>query len=200
MTARICIVTAGHLSTCPRMLKAADALHASGHRVRVVSVNHTAWATAGDRAVMSRRTWEWTPIDYARESASVKRLTTGIRFLAAREVASAIGASRVSLAVARRVVSRTYDEIVRAITAAPADFVYGGTTGALAAIATAAERLRVPYALDLEDFHSEEQNPPHGLFVGSIVERIERDVLPGARFLTAGSPMIAEAYTAKYGV
>ena len=36
MSARICVVTAGHLSTSPRMLKAADALHAAGYHVRVV--------------------------------------------------------------------------------------------------------------------------------------------------------------------
>jgi hypothetical protein len=36
MSRKVCIVTAGHLSTCPRMLKAADALHGR-LRVRVVS-------------------------------------------------------------------------------------------------------------------------------------------------------------------
>jgi glycosyltransferase involved in cell wall biosynthesis len=200
MTARICIVTSGHLSTCPRMLKAADALHGAGYRVRVVSVNHTPWATEGDRAVMARRHWEWTPIDYARASAPLTRLTTGARFHAARKAALVLGSSRLPLAVARRAVSRAHDEIVRAVTARPADFVYGGTTGALAAIAASAERLRVPYALDLEDFHSEEQDPPLTALVGTMVERIERDVLPGARFLTAGSPMIADAYAEKYGV
>ena len=41
MSKKVCVVTAGHLSTCPRKLKAADALHADGYVVRVVSAVHT---------------------------------------------------------------------------------------------------------------------------------------------------------------
>ena len=70
MSARICVVTAGHLSTCPRMLKAADALHAAGYAVRVVSANHTPWAQAADREVVRSRGWKWTVVDYARETAA----------------------------------------------------------------------------------------------------------------------------------
>ena len=65
----ICVVTAGHLSTCPRMLKAADALYAAGWRVRMVSASHSAWAVAADRAARATRRWGWTVIDYARETA-----------------------------------------------------------------------------------------------------------------------------------
>jgi len=36
MKPRLALVTAGHLSTCPRMLKAADALAEEGYEVSVV--------------------------------------------------------------------------------------------------------------------------------------------------------------------
>ena len=42
-------MTAGHMSTCPRMLKAADALHGAGFDVRVVSASHTPWAVEADK-------------------------------------------------------------------------------------------------------------------------------------------------------
>jgi hypothetical protein len=200
MMPRICIVTAGHLSTCPRMLKAADALHGAGYQVRVVSVNHTAWATGADRIVMDTRRWEWTPVDYARATARVTQIATGARLRAAQAVSVVAGASHTPIAVTIRAISRAHDEIVRAATTSPADFVYGGTTGALAAVAESAARLRVPYALDLEDFHSAEQGGADGAHMGALVERIEREVLGRARFLTAASPMIAEAYVDKYGV
>jgi len=58
MTPRIVVATAGHLSTTPRMLKAADALHEAGYRVRVVSANHTPWAHAADHAVIASRGWQ----------------------------------------------------------------------------------------------------------------------------------------------
>jgi len=61
MKHRICVMTAGHLSTCPRMLKAADALAEAGYRVRVVSARHTGWAAASDAEVCRRwgiTTWQ----------------------------------------------------------------------------------------------------------------------------------------------
>src|SRR5205823_503253 len=64
MTARITVVTGGHLSTSPRMLKTADALHQEGYQVRVVSVRHTPWATAADLVVRSTRTWRSDVVDY----------------------------------------------------------------------------------------------------------------------------------------
>ena len=98
-----------------------------------------------------------------------------------------------------RAYSRAHDELVDAVAAKPADLVYGGTTGALAAVAEAAHRLGVPYALDLEDFHTGERSAQVGDLT-VIAERIERLVLPGAAFLTTSSAMIADAYVDKYGL
>lgn len=200
VTPRVCVVTAGHLSTCPRMLKAADALHGAGYQVRVVSTRHVPWAWAADQETMRTRSWTWHVVDYDRTSARGARVRSGARFRAAQAVATTLGATRVPLSIARRAYSRMHDELVQAICAAPADFVYGGTTGALAAVAAGANRLGVPYALDLEDFHSAEQSGAGSGLAHALAERVERDLLPGAAFLTTGSPMIAEAYAAKYDV
>ncbi|MBI3403201.1 MAG: glycosyltransferase [Acidobacteria bacterium] len=197
---RICIVTAGHLSNCPRMLKAADALHGDGYRVRVVSVNHTAWAAEADRAIRATRAWAWTIVDYARATARIAQALTGARHRAAMMAARRLGPARVPMAVAVRASSRAHTELVRAATGEPADLVYGGSTGALAAVAESALRLGVPYGLDLEDFHSAEQEGPAGAFAGALMERIERRVLPTAKFLTASSPLISQGYADKYGV
>lgn len=197
---RICIVTAGHLSNCPRMLKAADALHGDGYRVRVVSVNHTAWAAEADRAVRTTRAWAWTVVDYARATARAAHTLTRARHHAALSAARWLGPARVPMAIAVRATSRAHTELVRAAAAEPADLVYGGSTGALAAVAESARRLGVPYGLDLEDFHSVEQEGPAGVFAGALMERIERRVLPQAKFLTASSPLISRGYADKYGV
>lgn len=200
MSAKVCVVTAGHLSTCPRMLKAADALHGAGYQVRVVSVNHTPWATAADRTVIATRSWAWTAVDYSRTTARVAQVITGARFRAAQALAAAVGPVSVPFPLAARAYSRAHAELVRAVTAESADFVYGGTTGALAAIGESAARLGVPYGIDLEDFHSAEHLDPDGAVANSLAGRIERRVLPGASCLTTSSPMIAAAYLEKYGV
>jgi hypothetical protein len=96
-------------------------------------------------------------VDYDRMSARRKQLSSGVRFRGAQAAALAAGSARVPLAIAIRGYSRMHDELVSAIASEPADFVYGGTTGALAAVASGAGQLGVRFGLDLEDFHSAEQ-------------------------------------------
>jgi len=200
---RISIVTAGHISTCPRMLKAADALAGAGYRVRVVSVQHTGWATTADAAVRRARrdAWQWTVVNYDRRRAPSTYVRSGLRARAARALVDRVGPARASLALVVRAQSRAHAELVRAVLAEDADLIYGGTSGALAAVAEAGRRRGTPYALDLEDFHSAEQDEgPAGRLADLLAERVERSVLPGAAFLTASSPAIASAYAEKYGV
>jgi hypothetical protein len=197
---RVTILTAGHLSTSPRMLKAADSLHEEGYRIRMVSTTHVPWAAATDCLLRRTRTWEWSAVDYEKSTARIRQLATGARLRAAQSLASTIGADRVPLPIAVRAYSRLHDELVRAAAAEPSDLLYGGTTGALAATAQAAKRLGVPYALDLEDFYSASQCGAGSGLAHALAARIERQLLPAAVFLTAGSPLIAEAYERGYGI
>ena len=197
--ARVTVVTSGHLSTCPRMLKSADALAADGYDVRVIATRHEPWATAADRDVASRRSWKAETITYRRGEGGSTYWWTGARHRAARAVAQAIGPARAPLALVSRAYGRVHTELVRAIAADPGDLIYGGTTGALAAIAEAARRCRTPYGVDLEDFHSGETSGADALLVDALAARVERAVLPGAAFVTAASEAIAAAYKIRDG-
>jgi hypothetical protein len=89
---------------------------------------------------------------------------------------------------------------VRAVLREPADLLYGGGAG-LSAVAEAGQRAGVSYAIDLEDFHTAEQDlSPAADLAHALAERIERDALPRATFLTAAGVAIADAYAHKYGV
>jgi len=182
------------------MLKAADALVCAGYRVRVVSTKSTPWATAADAALRATRRWDWTVLDYERVTGRALQLKTGVRLRAMQTVAKTMGPSSVPMSIAIRAYSRMHDEIVRAVVAEPADLIYGGTTGALAAVAQAAAWLGVPYGIDFEDFHSGEHGGPNGNLTNTLAHRIERYVIRSASFVTAGSPMIADAYRQAHGV
>jgi glycosyltransferase involved in cell wall biosynthesis len=182
------------------MLKAADALTCVGYRVRVVSVNHTPWMTATDAAVTTRRQWTPAVVDYASSTAPALRRKTGVRFRLMQALAKSMGPSRVPMHVAVRAYSRAHDELVRAATAEGTDLIYGGSTGALAAVVESARRLGVPYAIDFEDFHSGEAIGGGSDLQNALAERVEGYVIPGATFITAASPMIAETYADRYGV
>ena len=198
MGQRITVVTSGHLSTCPRMLKSADALAAAGYDVRVVAASTEPWAIDADRDVRSRRSWPATIVNYRKGDSGLTYWWTGARTRASRAIVERFGPERAPLPLVVRSVGRVHTEIVRAAAAQPADLIYGGTTGALAAVAEAAHRLSIPYALDLEDFHSAETAGPDAARLGAIVARVERAVLGGAAFLTTSSDAIAAAYRTEY--
>ncbi len=199
MQRRVTIVTAGHLATCPRMLKAADALDEAGYAVRVISANFMPWAAEADRRVRARRRWRSTVIDYQRDTAAARWFITGARFRAAQVAASTLGARRpLQLAVAAY--SRIHRELVDAILAEDADLVYGGSTGALAAIAEAGRRMYRPFAIDFEDFHcGEQRDDAEGRKVNELADIVMRDVARDAAFITAGSAAIADACAARFG-
>jgi glycosyltransferase involved in cell wall biosynthesis len=197
---RITVITSGHLSTCPRMLKSADALSDAGYDVRVVATMHEPWATTTDRDVRSRRTWPVDTIDYRRWGGGWTYWRTGARYRCARAVAAALDPARTPVAVVSRAFGRVHSELVHEAMSAPADLIYGGTTGALAAVAEAARRLSIPYGIDLEDLHTGEDNGPGAAFNAALAERVEASVVPGASFVTTSSEAIADAYRDRYGV
>ena len=196
---RISILTSGHLSTCPRMVKAADALAEDGHDVRVVATLHEPWAVATDEDVRSRRAWRVATVDYRRENRRTY-LRSGIRHRAARAFAGAIGPSMAPFPVIARAFGRVHDELVGAACAETADFIYGGTTGALAAVAEAARRQRIPYAIDFEDLHRGETAGADATLNDALAARVETRVAQHAAFITTSSEAIANAYRDAIGI
>jgi hypothetical protein len=183
------------------MIKAADALTGAGHRVRVVSAHYSSWLASLDDEVRRARRWGWSKVECSRAGALGRYLWTGGRMRLAKAMVEVAGPARSPLPLVVRAYTRLHSELVRAILAEPADLVYGGTAGALAATAEAARRMGVPYALDLEDFHSgEEAGPSSAGLADALAARIEGAVLGHAAFLTAAGPALAEAYTSAYGV
>jgi glycosyltransferase involved in cell wall biosynthesis len=196
---RICIVIHGHVSTCPRMLKAADALCEAGHDVRVVSPRHLGWATEADREVWRSRRWRHTEVGF--EDGSPRRARSALRWRLARQAARLLPRAALPTSVAARAIGRFQPELLAAACAEPADLFYGGTGATQWVVAEAARRQASRYALDAEDFHpGEHDTSPAGRRMRSLVMGIERAFLPGACFITAGSSAIADAYRALYGI
>ncbi len=197
---RICVLTSGHLATTPRMTKAADALSEAGASVHVLSIDSTDWALVADRDIRHRRpnAWTWDSIDIRKSSRAY--FTSGIRQRVGQYASRAIGADRLPLYVAGCARERGLAEIVLRAKRLKVDLIYGGGI-ALATAFYAARKLAVPFAVDLEDFHTGDQvNSGLGPLYENLSGRIERDVLPAAILRTGGSAEISEAYIEKYGV
>ena len=182
------------------MLKAADALAWAGHSIRVVATRFEPWATDADEDVRARRSWRVAVIDRGRQSGALTYWCSGIRQRTARAAAGWMGPARTPIPVAVRAYARLHSEFVSAAVAERADLFYGGTSATLAAVADAARRQGVPYALDLEDLHSAESAAPDADFTHALARRVEGAVVGRAAAITTSSAPIAWAYHARYGI
>lgn len=197
---RVCVVTAGHLSTCPRMVKVADALLGAGYDVHVVSTRVMAWATTADAALRRTRRWSCEAIDLRPEADAWLYRWTGARHRIARAVTSRLDAGAVPWALATRAFGRASAELRAAVRRSGADIVFGGTSGGLAPAYEAAMAMGVRFGVDLEDLHVAEREDAgarlHHQLAGQVLSR----VLPSAALVTTASAGLAQAYRARFGV
>src|SRR5690242_7895092 len=116
MAPRVCVVTSGSLASCPRMLKAADALHEAGYRVRVVCAEQVDWAIKASRHLRATRPWDCRVVHYHRVTGRRTFLASGLRHRLARAAVRALGVAgaprRVLAAAFTRVAPELYREAV----------------------------------------------------------------------------------------
>lgn len=194
-TARhICLVTPGHLSTNPRLVKEADALAAAGYEVSIVAARFIHWADAADTE-FANRPWR------------VHKVAFGP--LAGR-------ASQIMQSLLRRVCllawkglglwpERAFHPVIAGLTRAAcgiqADLYIAHNLAALPAAYHAAKKHGAKFGFDAEDFHSGELSmTPENALRSRLTREIERRYLPLCDHLTAASPGIAKAYAEAYGV
>lgn len=192
----LCIVTSGHLATCPRMVKAADAASAAGWRVHVVASSGNRAKRALDDGLLKSAAWAFTRVEWERDRRPLLWWHSRVRRVAARALVGTLDA-RAPIGVLGRATSRPYCELVSAAASLGADLYYGGGGGGTLVAAAAASAAGSKYALDFEDFHSGESAP--GSDDASLWAHVERKIVHRAVFVTAGSAAIAGAYSASYG-
>lgn len=197
---RVTVVAAGSLATCPRAVKAADAFAWAGWDVRVVNAPNAAWAGPYDVALQARHGWRWSPVDVRRAAAPARWLASALRQRVAERWLSLPAALRPHRAVVHAF-SRVHSALVEAILREPSDVIYGGTTGALSAIAEASGRSGTPCGIDFEDLHcATGEADADGARHDALARLVMADVAPRAAFLTGGSAAIAAAITTEFHV
>lgn len=193
---RICLVTPGHLSSTPRIIKEAEALAAAGFDVHLVSSSHYAPVESLDLSILQRATWRNIRV---RTAAGPRVFVRRLRRRWLRQFRPSVEA--LSLSQALLLQHSGLPRLLEAAVATGADFFHGHCVAGLAVAAQAAAQRGVAYGFDAEDFHEAEtleveQNP----FEGAIVRRIVSAYLPGAKLLTAAAPLIAGEYARCHGV
>jgi glycosyltransferase involved in cell wall biosynthesis len=195
---RICIITPGHLSTNPRLVKEADALAEAGHMVSVIAANFAPWARQADAEFVGRRWKVAETLQFGPTAPLHRRALQALRQRAGRIAA---GAGIWSPAIALAAWHPISFDLVVAARRVPAELYIAHYPAALAAAALAAQRYGGRYAFDAEDFHPGDLPDGHEFaFERRLLETIERRYLPGCAYVTAASPGIAAAYVERYGI
>jgi glycosyltransferase involved in cell wall biosynthesis len=194
----ICIVTQLHLSSNPRVVKEADALSDAGYSVAVIAPDYSIWGREADKMFRARK---WTVVQrpqFGPLSPPMTRINELARRVVLRTALKAMGVSNQTIVdAARHPVSL---QLTRAAKLQPASLYVGHLAG-LSAAAAAANFHSTKFAYDAEDFHvGDRADLPEHELEKRIIQAIESCYLPGAAYVTAASPMIAEAYVESYGI
>jgi hypothetical protein len=196
MTVRtVCLIGPGHVASNPRLVKEADALHAAGFRVRVVSGTSHPLVEPLDQALLASRPWKATRLrlgtTWGRLPGTLrKRLSARLAWWGGLRTPGIVAWAESELA----------GRLARAAAAERADLYVGHYLPGLYAAWWAARHHRTAWGFDAEDSHVDEL-PETGEHRGRRAARewLERRLLAGCGHLTAASPLIAEAYQRRYG-
>ena len=193
---RICLITPGHLSSNPRLVKEADALTQAGHHVSIIC-GHSFPAYENESKAFADRHWHLVaqvPFGQLapRRLRWKQRLRQKLALLVCR-----LGLRSKPLAM--RAWHPAGPELIRAARSVYADLYIAHYTPALAAAVLAARHHSAAYAFDAEDFHLGDfpESKKFNLH-RQLLHSLESQWLPGASFITAASPGIAEAYASTY--
>lgn len=194
----ICLITPGHLSTNPRIVKEADALHAAGYRVSVIAADFSRWARQADRE-FDDRGWQLVArVPFGPDAPLLTRVVQVARQRLARLLFR--GGSRASW-VGRTAWHPITPELIRLACGVRADLYVAHYPAALPAAALAAARHGARYAFDAEDFHlGDLPDGPGHESTRALLRCIEACYLPGCAYVTAASPGIADSYASAYGI
>lgn len=195
---RVCLLTPGHLSTNPRLVKEADALSEGGFDVSVIAADYALWAREADRSFAGRRWRVARTLPFGPHAPRLPRAKQLLRRHAARAI-RAMGGRHPG--VTRAAWHPIAPDLVKAAIRVPADLYIAHYPAALPAAAIAAKRHRARCAFDAEDFHL--GDPPEGPKYDAereMVRAIEGRYLPECAYVTAASPGIAKAYAEAYRI
>ncbi len=192
----ICLITPGHVSSTPRLVKEADALVEAGYRVHVVAGRHFTPADRLDADILKGARWECTRLDYRGGAGALARKI--LRRFARRLV---VCAPLATIGLAARASHAEALHLGATASRLPASLFIGHCLPALPAAAMAARRRRSAYGFDAEDFHDAETDTAlRDPAERGAIHLLQSALLPGSAHFTASSPLIAEQYSRSYNV
>ena len=188
------IISSGQPSLNPRLVKEADALADAGYKVTVLYAYWNSWGTQYDRQLLPQKKWQAIRVggdpEQARALYFISRLIN--------KTATLLYQKFKIKQFAEAAIARSSFFLMRDAPKYKADFYLAHNLGALPAVVKAAKSNKKPCGFDAEDFHRFEASDDindNGVILKTFVED---KYIPKINYLSAASPLIAEAYNKLY--
>jgi len=195
---RICLISPGHLSTNPRLVKEAQSLQGAGYKVSVIHGRFKKWGTENDVAI-ARQISKTLAVPFGPVEA--KRISYFKQSMVRHCAKLLVKAKLNTISIFETAHHPIVKDLITAALAERADLYIAHYVAALPAAARAAQRHDALFAFDAEDFHlGDLPDLPEHRLEKKLIKTIEGYYLPRAAYMTAASPMIAEAYADTYGI
>ncbi|MEO6327607.1 MAG: glycosyltransferase [Ginsengibacter sp.] len=189
----IVIITSGQPSANPRVVKEAISMAEAGYAVSVIYVPLSPWANDFDKLLFKKTRYiKWLRVGYAPKKNNLKYTLVRLRrkffewsFKYMNGLSTAYENAYILYA----------PELKRKALSIKGDLYIAHNLGALPAAIKAAAKWKAPVGFDAEDFHRGETS--EGALY-NLAAKIEDKYISHLDYLTAASPLIAEAYSKLY--
>jgi glycosyltransferase involved in cell wall biosynthesis len=184
---KVCLITPGHISTNPRLVKEATALSQNKYKVHIIFTQYVTEQIQYDEEILnSNPDWSYNKLNWAGTTVSSKIN----RFIGKLHSLSPFNPS---LKLNRNLLWQRAKAC-----SVNADLYIAHNLGALPVAVYAAAKRKAKSGFDAEDFHRGENNADVNSPEVLLKTAIENKYIPKVDYFTTSSPEIAEAYCKIY--
>ena len=188
----------------PRLVKEADTLSEEGYSVRVCAGQYMDGAMEADETILRRANWRVSFLCLKSDERPYLFLKSRIRHRLCRQLIELFWPINLTKTFEKLICCAyevVFPELLGLALEEPADLYIAHDLRALPVAVIAARLCQAKVGFDAEDFYSgKERLEKRPNFTRALKEYVEQRYLGQCDYVTAGSPAIAEAYAAKYGV
>jgi glycosyltransferase involved in cell wall biosynthesis len=184
----VCLITPGHISSNPRLVKEALALSNAGYRLHLIFTQYVGYLVDHDQQILNNNpSWTYNKLNWTGHNLNSKLN----RFMS--KMAQLFYADKAIK------LNRNYLWQLKKAIAYKADLYIAHNLSALPIAAIAAKKNNAKCGFDAEDFHRNEVSDDPESEDVKLKTAIEKKYIPKVDYMTASSPQIAEAYQTLFG-
>lgn len=187
MPKHIVLLTAGHLSSCPRLIKEAELLSKNGYSISIVFLNSISRIAELDKIIVDHHThWNFNEVKWNKSKASILSKLS-------YELSNFFGLSS-------KYIQPTSKILIDKVLSIKADLYIAHHPSVLVAAALAAKKYNAKYGYDIEDAFPFVETNRYLDNPNKQILNVENKYIRGAAYTTTASPLYSEVYIKLYSL